>query len=91
MTEDKAECTLDPDEVIKSLEMLSSEDFIENRAMLNERFRDIWYVKKEPKRRFSVMRGKVIYVCPTCKYRVHQFKERCFRCGQALKWDIRVK
>ena len=49
------------------------------------------YNKKAPIRRYSVLRGRVIYVCPACCIRVHQFKERCVRCGQALKWDIRVK
>lgn len=42
------------------------------------------------KRRFSVMRGRTIYVCPTCIRRVKQFSERCGGCYQRLEWDIRV-
>lgn len=45
---------------------------------------------KEPKRRFSVLRDKLIYVCPSCGRRVFQFKESCGACGQKLEWDIRV-
>ncbi len=45
---------------------------------------------KEALRRFSVARGKVIYVCPGCLTRVKQFDDQCRRCGQRLIWDIRV-
>ena len=48
------------------------------------------YKKKTPKRKYSVLRGRVIYVCPVYFKRVHQFKERCSECGQALEWDIGV-
>lgn len=53
-------------------------------------YNDNIYEKKEPKRKFSVLRGKVIYTCPRCISRVRQFRERCDMCGQALLWDIRV-
>lgn len=48
------------------------------------------YNKKAPIRRYSVLRGRVIYVCPVCFERVRQFKEMCLCCGQAIEWDIRV-
>ena len=44
---------------------------------------------KEPLQRFSVARGKKIYVCPSCWRRVHQFDVICL-CRQRLKWDMRV-
>lgn len=43
-----------------------------------------------PRRRYSVARGHLIYICPRCGKRAHQFKDRCISCGQALRWDIRV-
>lgn len=45
---------------------------------------------KEPLQRFSVARGKKIYVCPNCWRRVHQFDVICL-CRQRLKWNIRVE
>jgi len=45
---------------------------------------------KEPLQRFSVARGKKIYVCPNCWRRVHQFDVICL-CRQRLKWNISVE
>ena len=44
----------------------------------------------EALRRFSVARGKLIYVCPRCNVRVRQFVDLCAKCGKRLLWDIRV-
>lgn len=44
----------------------------------------------EPLRRYSVMRDKLIYVCPACFRRVRQFRDSCHSCGKRLLWDIRV-
>ena len=49
------------------------------------------YNKKAPIRRYSVLRGRVIYVCPVCFERVRQFNDWCLCCGQAIDWDISVK
>ena len=84
-----AKLTLDADTVINAIEQLLDPPVDKKTAIFLDEQRKI-NEAKTPKRRFSVMRGRLIYVCPSCGRRVHQFKERCGACGQKLEWDIRV-
>lgn len=71
-----------PSEIINAFNKLE-----EKAQPINSSDRD---TPMEAKRKFSVMRNRLIYVCPCCGVRVRQFKERCFNCTQKLLWDIRV-